>query len=65
MNEKLIKTGKRVKSMNVESEEIKKQYTGIVISFFRVKNKEYNIGNKFTTYNVNTYNTLINSKRIK
>lgn len=44
---------------------VKKTYTGIVVSFFKVKGKSYSVGDTYKTESIDSYKTLIKSKRIK
>jgi hypothetical protein len=58
------------KTINMEKkakkpEAVKKTFKGIVISPFKVKEKSYNIDDEYKTYSEFSYNTLLNSKRIK
>jgi hypothetical protein len=46
-------------------ETVTKTFKGIVINFFKVKEKSYNIDDEYKTSSKDSYNILLKSKRIK
>jgi|TARA_R110000851_G_scaffold248277_1_gene400804 hypothetical protein len=58
---KIINMEKKAK----KPETVTKTFKGIVINFFKVKEKSYNIGDEYKTSSKDSYNILLKSKRIK